>query len=162
MQSLLIARRAAAILVALPTAILLTPLALPAANAQVPTAAPAASSGAAQTGKTSASKSANVKNGEIAAFDAAGDALTLRDHAGKSAVYVVTPKTHYNRNRRVAQRTDFKTGDLVVLHFRRSRTDGALLVSELDDPASWTWISALRKSTTAAIPSRRSRTTRSP
>src|SRR5690349_9574329 len=87
----------------------------------------------APTQKTSASKSANVKNGVIAAIDSASDTLTVRDRTGKTAVYVITPKTHYNKNKRPSQLTDFKVGDSVILHVRRSRTDGALLVSELDD-----------------------------
>jgi len=106
--------------------------------------------GAATTHKPAASKSPNVKSGVIATFDASGETLTLRTAAATPEVYVVTAKTHYNRSRRVASRTDFKPGDSVVLHFRRSRSDGALLVTELDDAASWNWISTVRKTTTAA------------
>lgn len=121
------------------------------ALAQDKAAAPAPSSAPSPATKTASSKSANVKNGDIAALDVAADTLTLRERTGSPTVYVLTLKTHYTRNRRAAQRSDFKVGDPVVLHFRRSRTDGALLVSELDDLASWTWLSALRKATTPAV-----------
>jgi len=99
---------------------------------------------------TAASKSPNVKNGEISVIDAAADTLTLRDRTGKPAVYVLTDKTHYTKNRRPAERASFKVGDTVVLHFRKSRTDGALLVTELDDAASWAWLTEMRKTTTPA------------
>jgi hypothetical protein len=101
--------------------------------------------------KSAASKSANVKSGTITALDAAADTLTLQERTGKSGVYVLSARTHYNRQRRAGQRSDFKPGDAAVLHFRKSRTDGALLVTELDDPASWSWLSELRKSTASAV-----------
>ena len=101
--------------------------------------------------KSAPSKSPNVKSGEITALDTTGDTLTLRDRTGKPSIYVLTDKTHFTRNRRAAQRTDFKVGDAVVLHFRKSRTDGALLVTELDDAVSWMWLSEMRKSTTPAV-----------
>ena len=101
--------------------------------------------------RTTVSKSPNVKSGEIIALDAAADALTLKDRSGKPAIYVLTAKTHYTRNKRPAQLADFKVKDSVVLHFRRSRTDGAMLVTELDDAASWMWLASVRKNTTPAV-----------
>ena len=98
-----------------------------------------------------AAKSSNVRSGEISVIDAAADTVTLRERAGKTGLYSLTPKSHYTRNRHAAQLADFKAGDAVVLHFRRSRSDGALLVTELDDSASWMWLSGLRKNTTAAV-----------
>ena len=151
MQPRPLACRIAAATVVLSGAVILSISPTLTARAQDKPLAPDGPAATAQRGKAPSSKSPNVKNGDIVAFDAAADTLMLRDHAGKSAVYVVTPKTHYNRNRHATQRSDFKIGDSVVLHFRKSRTDGALLVSELDDPASWTWISGLRKTTTAAV-----------
>ena len=100
--------------------------------------------------KSTPTKSANVKSGVIAAVDAAAETLTLRERTGKSAVYVLTAKTHFNKGRRAVQAEDFKVGDAAVVHFRKSRTDGALLLTELDDPVSWIWLSELRKTTTAA------------
>lgn len=100
--------------------------------------------------RTTTSKSPNVRNGEISAIDAIGDTLTLHERTGKPAVYVLTDKTHYTKNRRIAERTDFKVGDTVVLRFRKSRTDGAQLVTELDDAASWNWLAELRKMTMPA------------
>jgi hypothetical protein len=122
------------------------------ASAQEKAAAQDSPAPAASTArKASASKSPNVRSGEIAALDASGESLTVRDRTGKSSMYVLGEKTRYNRNRRPAQRSDFKVKDSVVLHFRRSRTDGAMLVSELDDPASWMWLAEIRKATTPAV-----------
>jgi hypothetical protein len=116
-----------------------TPKATPAATATAPAR------------KAVASKSANVKNGVISALDTTAETLTLRERTGKTEVYVLTAKTHFNRNRHPAQLSDFKIGDSSVLHFRKSRTDGALLVTELDDSTSWTWLGEMRKTTTAAV-----------
>lgn len=151
MQARPLVLRLAPIAVILPAVVALFVARIPAAMAQDKPPTTVAPSAVAKVAKAPPTKSANVKNGEISAFDAAAETLSLRDRTGKSEVFVVTPKTRYNRNRRVAQRSDFKVGDSVVLHFRKSRTDGALLVSELDDPVSWMWLRGLRKATTLAV-----------
>lgn len=101
--------------------------------------------------KTTTSKSANVKRGEIAALEASGDTLILKERTGKSETYVLTDKTHYTKDRHASEKQDFKVGNEVFVHFRRSRTDGALLITELADVASWNWLSELRKNTTVAV-----------
>jgi hypothetical protein len=101
--------------------------------------------------KCAASKSSNVMSGTISALDATAETLTLKERTGKTAIYVLTPKTHYTKNKHPVQLSEFKVGDAAVLHFRKSRTDGALLVTELDDPASWTWLTDVRKNTTLAV-----------
>lgn len=104
-----------------------------------------------QSSPRAASRSPNVKAGEITLMDTANDSITIRDRSASPVAYVLTEKTRFNRNRRPAQPADFKAGDSVVLRFRRSRSDGSLVVTELDDANSWTWLSEVRKTTTQAV-----------
>lgn len=96
-----------------------------------------------------ASKSANVRNGEITALDTASETLTLKERTGRAETYVFSEKTHYRKLKKPADIKDFKIGDNAVLHFRRSRTDGAMMLTELDDRISWDWLVDLKKTTLA-------------
>lgn len=96
-----------------------------------------------------ASKSANIRNGEITALDAASETLILKERTGRAETYVFSEKTHYRKLKKPADIKDFKAGDTAVLHFRRSRTDGAMMLTELDDRLSWDWLVDLKKTTLA-------------
>ena len=96
-----------------------------------------------------ASKSANVRSGEITALDTASETLTLKERTGRAETYVFSEKTHYRKLKKPADIKDFKIGDTAVLHFRRSRTDGAMMLTELDDRLSWDWLADLKKTTLA-------------
>ncbi len=98
---------------------------------------------------STASKSANVRNGEITALDTASETLTLKERTGRAETYVFSEKTHFRKLKKPAEIKDFKVGDTAVLHFRRSRTDGAMMLTELDDRLSWDWLAELKKTTLA-------------
>ena len=96
------------------------------------------------------SKSANIRHGEITALDIAAETLVLKERTGRAETYVFTPKTHFHKSKKVVEFKEFKVGDAAVVHFRRSRTDGAMVLSELDDPLSWDWLAELRKTIVSA------------
>jgi hypothetical protein len=91
-----------------------------------------------------ASKSANVKRGAIASIDATVGKLMLISAAGKTDEYELTEKTHYWKERRGVEASAFHVGDAVAVHLRHSRKTGLMQVTELDDPASWAWLDAMR------------------
>ncbi len=100
--------------------------------------------------KALATKGANVKTGIIAVLDLSGDSVSVKSGAAVAAVYVLLPKTRYMKKQREAQATDFKVGDAVTLHLRKSRSDGSLQVSEMMDNSSWDWMTELRHTVTTA------------
>ena len=96
------------------------------------------------------SKSSNVRNGEIVSIDLSAETLVLKERTGRAETYVFTPKTRFHKQKKTVELKDFKAGDPAVVHFRRSRTDGAMMLSEVDDPISWDWLAELKKTTVAA------------
>ncbi len=116
------------------------------AFAQTPAKKPSVTKPA-KTTKTAA-KGANVKTGEITALAAAGETVTLKSSPEKTETFALLPKAHYLKKQRDAQWTDFKVGETVVLHLRKSRSDGSLQVSEMMDRVSWDWMTELRHNVT--------------
>jgi|SRR5579884_3345246 len=98
-------------------------------------------------GHTKSAGGKNVKMGQIAALDADAGTITLTG-AGDSATFALTTKTHCWRNKRAAQTTDFKAGDAVVLHIRRSSTGDLPKVTEMADPTTWNWLRKMQRETT--------------
>ena len=100
--------------------------------------------------KKPASKSPNVKTGEIVAIDPAKDALSVKESGGVTADFTLIEKTHYFKNKREAKPADFKAGEAVIVHIRHSRSDGEAQVIELTDKISWDWLDGIRHNTTNA------------
>lgn len=94
--------------------------------------------------KRSSSASVSYKKGEIGEIDAAAGTMTLKNAAGQTTAYALTEKTRCLRKRREARVDDFKPGDRVVLHVRKSRTVVTPIVIELLDPESDQWQRSLR------------------
>src|SRR5437016_2162944 len=67
-----------------------------------------------------ASRSANVKKGEIAAPIADGTTLTLKDSTGQTTTYSLSAKLRCFKAKRPAQPADFKAGEAAVARLRRS------------------------------------------
>jgi Cu/Ag efflux protein CusF len=92
-----------------------------------------------------------VKTGEIAAMDRDAETITLKDKSGKSTDYsFLTDKIKCLKAKRAAKLSDFKPGDTVVIHVRKSRKDNSYSITEIADPASWDWLTEMRRKLTTA------------
>ena len=108
-----------------------------------------------RTGKTgkrrasrSTTKSANVKTGTITAIDASAGTVSIQERAGQKDTFDTSENTRCWKARKTAELADFKPGDVVVVHLRRSRSTGEQTVDQMLDNASWDWLQSLRKNTT--------------
>lgn len=119
-------------------------------TAQAQNAAPPASQLSIPPGRALA-KSASVRSGQLVGFDAAQGTLALRNRAGQVEQYALSEKMRYMKGKKEVEATDFKVGDLVVAHLRKSRETNGKLVSELSDMASWTWLSEVRRNVSMAV-----------
>jgi len=96
--------------------------------------------------KTSTAKSANVKAGTFVSVDTSGATITLKPRLGSNVVYRYTEKTQMLRDKKPAEIDAFKTGDEVVVRFKKSKIGPAALY-DLADKKSWEWLVRLRTQT---------------
>lgn len=95
-----------------------------------------------------ASRSANVQAGTITSVDPSAGTLVLKPKAGPDVTYHLTDKTHLLKEKKTVEATAFKTGDSVVVRFRKS-TAGPASLYDVADKASWEWLNRLRHETMA-------------
>ncbi len=94
-------------------------------------------------------KSANIKTGQIISLNALNtenSTIIIRIGAG-NLDYALTDDTLYLKGGKIAVVGDFKAGETVVAHVRRL-SGGLMQVSQLADPASWTWFTKISHDTT--------------
>lgn len=143
-------------LAAISFAAMLLACSTPAAVAQKASANPGASpadeprKAVAKARKTTA-QGANIASGAISTIEAQGDTLTIEERTGKKRAFVLTGRTRFTKAKRAADKGDFKAGDTVIVHYRRSRSDDSLIASDVADAASWSWLTEVRKNTTEAV-----------
>jgi hypothetical protein len=109
--------------------------------------APSLGSTHAQTKSRSTSRAANVQTGTVVAVDGTAGTLILKPRTGPDITYHLTDKTHVLKSKKTVDATEFKSGDAVVVRFRRS-TAGPASLYDMADKASWEWLDRLRHETT--------------
>jgi hypothetical protein len=87
-----------------------------------------------------------VITGTLASTDAAAATLGLKSRSGIETPYRVTEKTLLWREKKPAELSAFRTGEKVVVRFRKSSVGPATLY-DLADEASWGWVDRLRHET---------------
>ena len=97
----------------------------------------------------SKTRPANVVHGTLAAIDIAAATVTVKPKSGPEAAYRITERTLVWRAKKLAEPSVFKSGDDVVVRFRKSSV-GPSTLYDLADTASWAWLDHLRHDTAQA------------
>jgi len=92
-------------------------------------------------------RQANVSAGTLVLVDTEAATLTIKPGAGREAVYRYTEKTRMLREKKPVEIAAFKSGETVVVRFRKSSV-GPPTLYDLTDNASWIWLSRVRRETT--------------